>query len=405
MPGRPRLAVTFCGNPNRDSRLLRIIDSLSTDWDILVAVPDQSGLASGNREGIVTVPVGRGGLRLTLPRYWKRTPLRLLSFAPDLVLASDVYTLPAASRLARRLHIPLVFDSRELYSAIAALHHRPLTQWVWNRIQRRALRVRQRDDIPMLLLTVNDVLAERLREEFPRHPVEVIPNYPRRDTVKQPNDARQGTDVEPNDLRRGSDIDAFALRELYRIPAEARLLVFQGGIQEGRGALCAVEAMPLLAPHHLLFLGDGPLYPELKARAFALGCEDRVHLHGAVPARDLAAWTRSADVGLCLIEDRGESYRYSLPNKFFEYVHAGLPVVASPLPLIADFVRTSHVGVVADDWSPTAIAHAVQAVNRGDEMFRTACLQWRERWCWESVEPTIRRVFMELHHSRVNTPC
>ena len=92
------------------------------------------------------------------------------------------------------------------------------------------------------------------------------------------------------------------------------------------------------------------------------GLYERVHFHPAVPPGGLLDVTASADVGLCLIEPLTESLRLSLPNKLFEYLAAGIPVVGTRLPEIRRVIEEYDVGATVDDLRPESIAAALQRV-------------------------------------------
>lgn len=122
----------------------------------------------------------------------------------------------------------------------------------------------------------------------------------------------------------------------------------------------------------LVFLGSGPLVDEMLAEAAKLSIADRVFVLPAVPVSELPEWTASADIGLCLIEPLGESYRLSLPNKLFEYLAAGLPVVGCDLPEIGAVLRSTQAGIAVD---PSGSAATIEALRRlvSDPALRTQC--------------------------------
>jgi glycosyltransferase involved in cell wall biosynthesis len=105
----------------------------------------------------------------------------------------------------------------------------------------------------------------------------------------------------------------------------------------------------------------------------------------SVPVRELPEWTASADIGLCLVEALGESYRLSLPNKLFEYLAAGLPVIASDLPEIARVLQDSRAGILVSPSSSEDVAAALRRLMT-DSAFRNACRDnaWQasEHYAW-----------------------
>ncbi|MBN1447376.1 MAG: glycosyltransferase, partial [Bacteroidetes bacterium] len=125
---------------------------------------------------------------------------------------------------------------------------------------------------------------------------------------------------------------------------------------------------------------------------------DRVHVLPAVPSEELQQWTASADIGLCMIENLGSSYFLSLPNKLFEYIAAGLPVVGSDFPEIGRVLRESGSGVAV---APEAglVAEAVHtlidepaALQRLHENSRAAAAVYH----WDREKPAFQEILAEI---------
>jgi glycosyltransferase involved in cell wall biosynthesis len=85
-----------------------------------------------------------------------------------------------------------------------------------------------------------------------------------------------------------------------------------------------------------------------------------IHFHESVSSNSLKDYTSSADMGFCLIEDHCLSYRYSLPNKFFEYAMAGLPILVSDLPEMRKLVEKYNCGVICESVTPEGIVKGLK---------------------------------------------
>jgi glycosyltransferase involved in cell wall biosynthesis len=327
-------------------------------------------LALGGEKGIVamdgftldrsamSVP---SSLRRSLLRFWKDGTRRAIDQRADLYLAGDLFTLPIASRAARATGARLMYDSRELYSALAALRTRPLTQAFWNYLEWK--HGRNADGI----VTVNQSIRELLEKKFPGRPVAVLHNYPEQTPAGR-------TD---------------RLREALLIPASLRILLSQGGLQSGRGALQCIDILERLPDCALVFLGDGDLKTSLAAHAAMKGVSGRVYFHAAVPSDELPRYTSSADIGLCLIENLGKNNYFSLPNKLFAYISAGIPVVGSDMPEIARVINTNGIGAVADHDDIEGIANAVRKLLDDEYMYRKCagnCVMLRDETSWDKEQ-------------------
>ena len=151
-------------------------------------------------------------------------------------------------------------------------------------------------------------------------------------------------------------------------PEDKVVLLMQGAFMDrDRGALDAVRAMLHLPAVHLALIGAGPEHAEAGPLAARLGVADRVHVHERMEYLALRRCTAAADIGLSLDRPTVDNFRFSLPNKLFDFLHAGLPVVCSDLPVAGRFVKENGTGEVAaeaqgDDAIARSVADAVLAV-------------------------------------------
>ena len=291
---------------------------------------------------MLDVPPGGGPLG-----FWRahRTVRAAARATPaGLYLASDLYTLPALAAAAERHGGALVYDARELYDALDSTHDRPYVGRFWAAVEDRYA---PRADA---VLTVGEAIADRLaaRTGIIDRPI-VLYNAPA--------------------LAEGP-VDPGALRRELGLPDDGRVVVlYQGLFREGRGLSALVEAARRVEGVRLVLIGEGALAGEIERAGEDLG--HRLVVHPFVPPDRLATLTPGADLGACLIEPLTESLRLSLPNKLFEYLAAGVPVLASPLPEIRPVVEQG-VGVLADPADPAAVADALRQSLDADRRARWA---------------------------------
>lgn len=151
--------------------------------------------------------------------------------------------------------------------------------------------------------------------------------------------------------------------ERLHLPADVRIALYQGYLLPDRGLPELIRSAPYLNPGIvivLLGLPFGTMADELQALIRSLHVEQRVKLLPPVPYEELLTWTAAADLGLLLLPpDYSLSIRKCLPNKFFEYISAGLPLLCSDLEVVAALVRRYGLGRVVTNLTPRQIALAI----------------------------------------------
>jgi glycosyltransferase involved in cell wall biosynthesis len=313
--------------------------------------------------------------RSVLPRAWlrRRLPFNLYRAAflwcfvaeirrvrPDVVHAHDAAMLLPGMLGARLTQALLVYDSHELATSV------PYRERLWAMFVGGIERL----VVPRCaaVITVSEGIAQRLRERYrlPRTPC-VVRNV----SALTPN-GRGG-------LRAQLGLGGSA--------ASAPLVLHQGAPAPARGCEVLIEALKRLPDVQLAFLGDPePGYGAgLRSFITAQGMDRRVTLLPSVPLEDLLAHTAEADVGVTLLQDTCLNHRLALPNKLFEYIAAGVPVVAAALPETRRLVETYGVGWCAPPADPVAVAQALKAAldGRSDPGLRKRLARAAEELCWE----------------------
>ena len=123
-----------------------------------------------------------------------------------------------------------------------------------------------------------------------------------------------------------------------------KVIITEGALNLGRGLELMIDTMTKLKNYLLILAGEGDLSAELKNKVKEKKLDHQVIFLGTLAPEELRYVTPHADVGISLEEDLGLSYRYCLPNKVFDYIHAGIPVVVSALPQLQELIRDYKVG-------------------------------------------------------------
>ena len=303
--------------------------------------------------------------------YQFRLFLLLLFVRCDILVANDLDTLLPNVLVSRMRRKPLVYDSHEYFCQVLEVVTRPRVQRVWHRIERFCFPKTDR------VITVSESIAEAYRKEYGKE-VAVVRNLPlRRSAVNLPSRAELG------------------------LPENRRILILQGNaIHKDRGGELMVEALPLLPEQVvLLVVGAGDALPAMRQRTEELGLEERVIFAGRVAPERLPAYTSCADVGVSLDKSVCLNHDYSLPNKLFEYIQAGVPQIVSNLPERRRLVERYGVGVVVDLLEPVPVAQAALKLLEDDAFYencRRQCKSAAETLCWEKEEEILCDTYRTL---------
>ena len=313
-------------------------------YRVTVVADEGPGLPrTEDRQEARVVRVPRSGPQVPGLRYVLHE-LRLIGvlrrLRPAILHAHDTNALFPVAMAARRLRVPFVYDAHDLWLGRPRRERSrayfALNQMVYGLIERlfvpRAAAV----------LTVSPPIARHLARVYRVSRVDLVANYP---------------DVE----RTGVSRDLRSHPQGGKLVPGLPIVLYLGGLMGGRGLEELVDAMAAIDAAQLVLLGDGVLGPSLKQRAEGIGVGDRVHLLSPVPSHEVVAYAASAQVGVSPIVPSCLNYRYSLPNKLFQYMAAALPVVASDFPQVREIVDDAACGILVDARRPADIA---QAVNR-----------------------------------------
>jgi glycosyltransferase involved in cell wall biosynthesis len=185
------------------------------------------------------------------------------------------------------------------------------------------------------------------------------------------------------------------------IPENTFLIIIQGsGLNVERGIEEAVTAMKQLENATLMLVGDGDVMPAVKELIKTNQLQEKVKIYGRRPYEEMMQFTMHADLGLTLDKPLSKNYEFSLPNKVFDYMHAGTPILASKLVEIERVITKHHVGSILTDVSPVEIAAAINELKSQPELImqlKEACRKASEIENWENerlkLELLIRNVF------------
>jgi len=322
--------------------VIAVISDLSTD----MRVRKQALLLAD--EGCSVTVIGRaagGKLSVDLPGvkinrikvFFRKGPamylffnfflfIRLLFMKYDICVACDLDTLIPCYLVSRMAGKKLVYDAHEYFTGQHGLAERRIKYALWKKAERMI--------VPNIrhMITVSESIADLYRNEYGVNPL-VIRNV-------APAVAHL---VPHHRLELGAEEDEL-------------LVVFQGsGINAGRGASELIEAMNRLERVRLVIIGSGDIIKNLQLAVREAKDGGNICFLPRMTWEEMMQYTLCCDVGLSLDTDTCINQRYSLPNKLFDYIAAGIPAVVSPLPEVSAIIDRYKCGLVLEEVTPEAI--------------------------------------------------
>jgi glycosyltransferase involved in cell wall biosynthesis len=185
----------------------------------------------------------------------------------------------------------------------------------------------------------------------------------------------------------------------YPFVGTHKIIAHSGSLLDGRHLPELVAALAHLPEDvALVLMGGGVLRNRLLAQADSLGVGHRFAIVPPVHPDSVAPTLAQADVAAVLITGDSVSYRFSLPNKFFESVAAGLPLLVSPIPELARMVEQYAIGLVCDPTDPAEIADKIRALLQPDMLahYRTNVERARQELNWANEEKKLVAVYTRI---------
>jgi glycosyltransferase involved in cell wall biosynthesis len=291
--------------------------------------------------------------------------------------------------------IKIIYDAHELFSETPEVVRRPSIRRVWLAIERFV--------VPKVdtAYTVSQSVADEFERRYGRR-FGLIRNLPMRDVVIHP--------IMP-------PIDAVIVNHPVNTPKDSsfiihsrnigtgnsslkkKVILYQGALNEGRGLETAVETMQFIENTELWLIGEGDLSQILRGMVERLELQEKVKFIGFIVPDELPFYTAKADIGIHISEDKGLSYRYSLANKFLDYIQSEVPQICTQFPEYQRLNEQYNVAVLIEK---TDVQLLVSALNRflNDEDFyqqiKENCRQAAVELCWEKEEQKLIALYQNM---------
>ena len=255
----------------------------------------------------------------------------LLFTKTDALFANDLDTLLPNYLVSKIKRIPLIYDSHEIFCEVPELQASLSKKRIWEKSENWI--------VPKLnyCITVNQSIATYFTNKYkvPFIFVRNIPNY--------------------------APIQNLKSRADLKLPTDKKIIILQGaGINMQRGAEELVEAFQYLDDNYLLLIiGSGDVIQQLKQNVVNFKLQNKVNFIDKIPASELRHYTMNSDLGVTIDKDSNMNYHFSLPNKVFDYIHAGIPILATKLPEIETIINTYNIGTFIENHQPQYIAEKI----------------------------------------------
>jgi glycosyltransferase involved in cell wall biosynthesis len=366
-----KIIVSVISDLLSDQRVHRVCSFLEENgWEVIL-VGRQSRKSKPLEERRYTA--------LRLPVYFKKGILfyaefnlrlffMLLFSKADAYLSNDLDTLVPNFIISRLKNKKLFYDSHEYFTGMPELAGKKFKTSIWKSIEKKLL-PRIKDPY-----TVNGSVAAKYREDY---------------------------GVEMKVVRSLPVYEEIPVSDETLFPAGKTILLLQGaGINMDRGAEELIQSMQLLPEKFLLYLiGSGEVWESLKILTRELNLEDKVCFIEKLPFQKLKYYTRQAHLGFSLDKPNSINYQVSLPNKIFDYIHAGIPVIASDIFEVRKVVEQYKIGTIIKEVNPELIAGAVIDMFSDPQKYNAlknnAAVAAKEL-CWQHEQNILKEIYKVL---------
>lgn len=371
----PRIILTVTTDLTYDQRMQRIAQALTEAGYRVILV---------GRERSNSLPLEAQDYRqYRLPCYFQKGKLfyleynwklyrYLLSQRADGICAVDLDTIVPVYAASQRKGIPRFFDAHEYFEEVPEVINRPAVKTFWKKIAQWLIPRFDR------AYTVCHSLADIFQEHY-QLPFTVIRNLPT-----------------TTDSTTSADTDHPLIKRIQELAVHKKIILYQGALNAGRGLVPMLDAMRHINGAVLVLAGDGDLSTELRAKAARDFLHKKVIFLGNVKPNTLSAVTACATLGLNLLENQGLSYYYSLANKAFDYIRAGVPALHPDFPEYQRLMKRHQTGVLVERLDPFYLAELINDLLTNKPRYavlRANCHLSKDILIWEREVPKLLDIY------------
>lgn len=358
-----RIVFTVTNELHFDQRMMRICDSLKdTGFDVELV-----GVRFASSKPLRTRSFHQKRIKLYFKKgfgFYAEYNIRLFFYLlfqkMDIVCCVDLDTMLPVYFISKLCKKQRVYDAHEYFSQLKEIVQRPRVYRVWHYIERNFLPKFKKG------YTVSASIAEEFEKLYGVQ-YGVIRNIP-------------------------------MLEDLEILPKTEKIILYQGSVNEARGFEYLIPAMKSVNAQ-LHIYGDGNFLEQTKELVKNNGVADKVFLKGKVVPSALKEITSRAYIGINLVENTGLNQYYSLANKFFDYIHHGLPQVTMDFPEYRKINNEFEVAILIDPLTVNQSAQAINELLNNETVYNTLqqnCLKAREEYTWQKEETKLYDFYKSL---------
>lgn len=359
-----KVLVSVFNNLSTDQRVEKVCKTLSENgFQIELLGNNWGGLPEMNRNYLfLRIPLKSKVLRYAYLEFQKKLYTELLKKADKktILLANDLDTLLPNYLVSRKLNIPLIFDSHEIFTEMPSVNRR-FSQRIWRSLESFI--------VPKLnyIMAASESYADWFQKTYDIERPVVIQNFP----IRKDNPQNY---IEIN---------------------SRKIILYQGVINPSRGIEHMISAMKEIENAEFWIAGDGPRKLEYEELANNLNLKHKIKFLGKLHPDDLKKVTQKADVGLSIEENNGLSYYLSMPNKISDYIQCRVPVVVADFPEMRKVVDYLSAGEKIENY--TQLSEKINIILENGKLFYKDSLEKAsEQLCWEKEEPKILDLFKKV---------
>tara|TARA_B100001750_G_C15514990_1_gene606414 strand:- start:2158 stop:3228 length:1071 start_codon:yes stop_codon:yes gene_type:complete len=349
-----KIIVSVSNDLITDSRVKKVCDYLKCKYDVeLIGVKSSFNKKFSRNYKVTLINCFFKRSFLFYAEFNIKLFLILLFKKSHFLLSNDLDTLLPNYMVSLLRNKKIFYDSHECFTETPELYNRFFVKKIWLIIERLIL--------PNLknTYTVSDSIANFYSKKY---------------------------NIKMKTVR-----NCASLYNLQEGKKDFKNIIYQGNINIGRGIELVIKSLKFIPEFKLTIVGGGRELDKLKKIAFSEGVYQRINFKGRLPHDELKQYTKKAIIGLLMEEPLGLSFKYSLPNKLFDYIHAEIPVLASPLLEVKRIIDKYPVGDLLENRDPENIAKQILEIYSRLDVYNFK--QAKKDLNWAQEEKVLNQIF------------